>query len=145
MAYKQKDYTYNNSLSKDENVLLDRLYKLRLSHMAEELERQLINPNAALESFDTRIASIINYEWEQRQDKKFNQLKKKATLKYPDADFDQSLYEPDRLLDTRTIELLQNCDWIDEPKSCSSLAVQVPARRISQTRCASLPSISSAL
>jgi len=117
MAYKQKDYTYNNSLSKDENVLLDRLYKLRLSHMAEELERQLINPNAALENFDTRIASIINYEWEQRQDKKFNQLKKKATLKYPDADFDQSLYEPDRLLDTHTIELLQNCDWIDEPKN----------------------------
>ena len=117
MAYRQKDYTYNNSLSKDENVLLDRLYKLRLSHMAEELERQLIDPNTALESFDTRIASIINYEWDQRQDKKFNQLKKKATLKYPDADFDQSLYEPDRLLDTHTIELLQNCDWIDEPKN----------------------------
>lgn len=117
MAYRQKDYTYNNTLSKEENILLDRLYKLRLSHMAEELERQLLNPNTALESFDTRIASIINYEWEQRQTKKFNRLKNKATLKYPDADFDQSLYEPDRLLDTRTIELLQKCDWIDEPKN----------------------------
>ena len=41
MAYRQKDYTYNNALSKDENILLDRLYKLRLSHMAEELERQV--------------------------------------------------------------------------------------------------------
>ena len=40
MAYKQKDYTYNNRLSKEENILLDRLYKLRRSHMAEGLERQ---------------------------------------------------------------------------------------------------------
>ena len=113
MAYRQKEYTYNNSLSKEENILLDRLYKLKLSHMAEELERQLLNPNTALESFETRISSIINYEWDQRQTKKFNKLKNKATLKYPDADFDQSLYEPDRLLDTHTIELLQKCDWID--------------------------------
>jgi len=117
MAYKQKNYTYNNSLSKEENTLLDRLYKLKLSHMAEELERQLQDPNTALESFDTRISSIINYEWDQRQTKKFNQLKTKATLKYPDADFDRSLYEPDRRLDTHTIELLQKCDWIDEPKN----------------------------
>ena len=117
IAYRQKDYTYNSTLSKEENILLDRLYKLRLSHMAEELERQFLNPNAALESFDTRITSIINYEWDQRQTKKFNRLKNKATLKYPDADFDQSLYEPDRLLDTHTIELLQKCDWIDEPKN----------------------------
>ena len=74
MAYRQKDYTYNNALSKDENTLLDRLYKLRLSHMAEELERQFLTPNTALESFDTRITAIINYEWDQRQTKKFNQL-----------------------------------------------------------------------
>ena len=53
MAYRQKDYTYNNSLSKEENILLDRLYKLRLSHMAEELERQLLNPNTELENFHT--------------------------------------------------------------------------------------------
>ena len=117
MAYRQKNYTYNNNLSKEENILLDRLYKLRLSHMAEELERQLLNPNTELENFHTRISSIINYEWDQRQTKKFNRLKNKATLKYPDADFDESLYEPDRLLDTHTIELLQKCDWIDEPKN----------------------------
>ena len=81
------------------------------------MERQLLNPNTELENFHTRISSIINYEWDQRQTKKFNRLKNKATLKYPDADFDQSLYEPDRMLDTHTIELLQKCDWIDEPKN----------------------------
>jgi len=117
MAYRQKDYTYNSNLNKEENLLLDRLYKLKLSHMAEELERQFLNPNTELENFHTHISSIINYEWEQRQTKKFNKLKNKATMKYPDADFDQLLSEPDRMLDTHTIELLQKCDWIDEPKN----------------------------
>ena len=42
---------------------------------------------------------------------------KKATLKYPNADFDEAIYEPDRMLDTHTIELLQKCEWIDEPKN----------------------------
>lgn len=117
MAYRQKDYIYNDQLNEDENVLLDRLYKLRLSHMAEELEKQFLNPNTELENFMTRISRMINYEWDERQTTKFNKLMKKATLKYPNADFDESLYEPDRMLDTHTIELLQKCTWIDEPKN----------------------------
>ena len=117
MAYRQKDYTYNNNLSKEENLLLDRLFKFKLSHMAEELERQFMNPNFELEDFHTRIAAIINYEWEQRRNKKFNGLKSKATLKYPNADFDEALYEPDRMLDVHLIELLQKCDWIDGTKN----------------------------
>lgn len=117
MTYRQKNYTYNEQLSKDENLLLDRLFKLRLSHMAEELERQFMNPNADLEDFHTRISSIINYEWDERQTTKFNRLMKKATLKYPNADFDESIYDPDRLLDTHTIELLQECTWIDEGRN----------------------------
>lgn len=107
MAYRQKDYTYNPNLNSDENLLLDKLFKLKLSHMAEELERQLLNPNSELESFINRISDIINYEWDQRQNTKFNRLLKKATLKYPNADFDEAIYEPDRMLDTHTIEL----DW----------------------------------
>ena len=38
-------------------------------------------------------------------------------MKYPNADFDESIYEPDRMLDTHTIELLQSCKWIDESKN----------------------------
>lgn len=117
MAYKTKEYTYNRNLTNEENRLLDRLFKLRLSHMAAELERQFLNPNSELEDFHTRIAAVINYEWDQRQNKKFNSLKTKATLKYANADFDEAIYEPDRMLDTHAIELLQKCDWIDEPKN----------------------------
>ena len=117
MAYRQKDYTYNPKLTSEENMLLDRLYKFKLSHMAEALERQFLDPNSELEDFHTRITDLINYEWDQRQTTKFNKLMRKASLKYPNADFDESIYESDRMLDTHTIELLQTCKWIDEPKN----------------------------
>ncbi len=117
MAYRIKNYTYNEKLSKEENTLLDRLYKLRMSGMAEALETQLLNPNSNLEDFHARISSIINAEWEQRENTKFNRLLRQATLKYPAADFDAALYEPDRLLDTHTIELLSKGTWIDEPRN----------------------------
>ena len=117
MAYIQKNYTYNDKLTPEENVLLDRLFRFHLSHMAEELERQLVDPNTELEDFHTRITRLINYEWDQRLETKFRKLMRKASLKYPAADFDESIYEPDRLLDTHTIELLQKCTWIDEPNN----------------------------
>ena len=103
MSYLHKNYIYNDKLSTDENLLLDKLFKLRLSHMSEALEKQFLNPNTALEDFHTRISEIINYEWDQRQSTKFNKLLKKASLKYPTADFDAGMYEPDRMLDTHAI------------------------------------------
>ena len=117
MAYIQKNYNYNDRLTTEENLLLDRLFKLKLSHMAEELEHQFLDPNADLEDFRTRVTRLINYEWEQRQNTKFNRLLKKATLKYPDADLDDAIYEADRMLDTHAIELLQKCSWIDEHRN----------------------------
>ena len=117
MAYKQKDYKYNDKLTKDENVLLNRLYHYKLTHMTKELERQFLNPNSELENFHTRIAALINYEWDMRREKKINTLKKDATLKYENADFDEALYEPDRMLDTHLIELLQKLEWVDDHKN----------------------------
>lgn len=78
MAYKLKNYTDNNQLTAEENLLLDKLFKLRLSHMAEALERQFFNPNSNLDDFMTRISDLVNYEWDQRQSKKFNRLLKKS-------------------------------------------------------------------
>lgn len=117
MTYKIKDYIYNEELSKEENHILDCAYKLKLSIMAENLENQFKNPNYGLESFETRITEAFNAEIDSRKNKKLARLIKKATLKYPNADFDSALYEPDRRLDTHTIELLAKCEWIDEGKN----------------------------
>lgn len=117
MAYRIKDYLYNEKLTKDQNLLMDRLYKLRMSGMAEAFEKQLLDPNTGLDAFEDRFADIVNCEWSQRENKKFNRLLKQATLKYTSADFDSSIYEPERQLNTHVIELLAKCDWIDEPNN----------------------------
>ena len=49
MAYRQKEYNYNDKLTKDQNLLMDKLYKMRMSDMAEAFENQLMNPNYLLQ------------------------------------------------------------------------------------------------
>ena len=67
MAYRLKDYLYNDKLTKEQNILMDRLYKLRMSGMAEAFEKQLLEPNTGLEPFEIRFAAIVNQEWDQRE------------------------------------------------------------------------------
>lgn len=54
---------------------MDKLYKLRMSGMAEAFEKQLLDPNQVLESFEEHFSNIVNSEWTQRETKKFNRLK----------------------------------------------------------------------
>jgi hypothetical protein len=88
-----------------------------MSKMAEALEQQYLNPNSDLRTFDERITEIIESEWQFRYDKKYNKFLKKAHLKYPTADFDRTLYDPERLLDTSSIERLQSLSWIEEKRN----------------------------
>lgn len=106
-----------NKLTAEEMVIADRLRQMKLSGMAEVYEEQLLNPNSDLSNFQDRFSSIINFEWELRFNKKFNCFLKKATLRYPQASFDETIYEPDRMLDTETIERLASCKWLDEGRN----------------------------
>ena len=56
-------------------------------------------------------------EWQARADKRFNRLMKEAHLRYPAADLDETIYRPERQLDTQTIERLSTCHWIEEGKN----------------------------
>nr|WP_288830490.1 ATP-binding protein [uncultured Clostridium sp.] len=97
--------------------LFDRLKSMRLSGMAEELERQISNPNTDLLPFHERIERVVNAEWDLRFNKKFNRFLKKASLKYPAADFDDTLYDPARQIDTCTVERLSDCTWVEEGRN----------------------------
>lgn len=101
----------------DYKELLHELRLMRLSGMAEALEKQLQDANSNLRNFDERINEIVTAEWELRYSKKYNRFLKKATLKYPAADIDQSIYDADRLLDTQAIEQLATCHWLDEGRN----------------------------
>lgn len=105
------------SLSIEDYELCNKLKSMRFSGMAEELEAVLRDPNSELLSFHERITRIIDAEWDLRYNKKLNRFIKKATLKYPGADFDDSIYDPERMLDTRVIEELSKCEWIDHGKN----------------------------
>ena len=59
MAYRLKDYLYNDKLTKEQNILMDRLYKLRMSGMAEAFEKQLLEPNTGLEPFVLFCSGIL--------------------------------------------------------------------------------------
>ena len=104
-------------LSTQELQLSERLRQMKLSGMAEALEAQILEPNSDLKGFEERIADIVNHEWEVRYNKKFARYLKKATLRYPTADFDDSLYDADRLIDTNSVEELATCGWIEEGRN----------------------------
>ncbi len=106
-----------NTLSIDEYELCNKLKKMRFSGMAAELEKVFADPNADLMPFSDKIQRIIDAEWNLRYTKKLNRFVKKATLKYPAADLDNTIYDPARQLDTGIIEVLAECGWIEQGKN----------------------------
>ncbi len=105
------------SLSAEDMILSSKLRQMKLSGMADTFEKQMQDPNADLSSFTERITEIIETEWQLRYDKKFNRYLKAARLRYPFADLDETIYQPERKLNTQVIERLNECTWIDEAKN----------------------------
>lgn len=97
--------------------MCSKLKRMRFSGMAEALEEVLTDPNVELLPFREKIQRIVDAEWDLRYSKKLNRFIKKATLKYPAADLDKTLYDPERQLDVRIIEELSKCEWIDQGKN----------------------------
>ena len=106
-----------NTLTAEELLVSSHLRAMRLSKMAEAFEKQMLDPNADLSPFMDRFSRIVSEEWDARFNKKFNKLLRQAKLRYPAADLDRTIYDPDRLLDTAAIESLSTCGWIDEGRN----------------------------
>ena len=104
-------------LSIEDYELCNKLKNMRFSGMAEALEVLLLNPNADLLPFRQKVQKLVDAEWDLRYNKKLNRFIKKATLKYPGADFDDSIYDPERMLDTYVIEELAKCRWVEQGKN----------------------------
>lgn len=104
-------------LTIEDYEICNKLKSMRFSGMAEALEEVLLDPNADLLPFRKKISKIVDAEWNLRYTKKLNRYIKKATLKYTSADLDESIYEPDRMLDVHVIEELAKCSWIEQGKN----------------------------
>lgn len=104
-------------LTIEEYELCSKLKSMRFSGMAKELETLLSNPNIDLVPTRDAITRIIEAEWEARYTKKLNKYIREAKLKYKAADLDESIYDPERLLDTQVIEELAKCEWIEQGRN----------------------------
>jgi len=104
-------------LSLEDYELCNKLKRMRFSGMAEALENVFADPNADLLPFREKVQRIIDAEWDLRYTKKLNRFIKQATLKYPSADLDDTIYDPERKLDFHAIEELSKCDWISQGRN----------------------------
>lgn len=106
-----------NEFTVEELAILTRLKSFGVPRMVRELEEQLQDPNADLNSFFERISAMVNAEWQGRADNRFKRLMAEARLRYPAADIDETIYRPERQLDVQAIERLSDCHWIEEGKN----------------------------
>ena len=106
-----------DQLTIEDYEICNKLKSMRFSGMAEALEEVFLNPNADLLPFHEKVRKIVDAEWDLRYNKKLNRFIKKATLKYPGADFDETIYDPERMLDAHIIEELAKCNWIEQGKN----------------------------
>ena len=128
-----------DKITAEEMVIIDRLKQMKMSGMAEAYEEQLLNPNIDLTSFFTRFSNIVNFEWELRFNKKFNRFLKKATLRYPQASFDDTIYEPDRQLDTAPLNSWLPVNGWTKEETFLLQEPQEPENLIYQMHCVLLP------
>ncbi len=105
------------TLTTEDYELCNKLKTMRFSGMAEELEKVLSDKNSELLPYREIVERMIDAEWNLRYTKKLNRFIKKAGLKYPGADLDDSIYDPERLLNSHIIEELSKCEWIEQGKN----------------------------
>ena len=105
------------ALTEREESIYSALKTLRVPAMAEEFRKQALDPNADTDSFAARLSSMVEKEKESRYNNKFRKIIRKANLRYPDADIDQSIYEEGRRLNYSLIEKLAKGEWVKDRKN----------------------------
>ena len=109
--------TAKRPLTIEEYELCNRLKSMRFSGMASELETVLSDPNVDLLPVRECLRRIVDAVWDLRYTKRLNKYISKAKLKYQAADLDDTIYDPERLLDTHVIEELSRCEWIKQGRN----------------------------
>jgi DNA replication protein DnaC len=89
----------------------EKLYKLKLHGMAQALEQQIRQPEAAALGFEERLAMLVDAQWLWRENRAISTRLRRAHLKQSSSIEDIN-YRHSRQLDRVQIKSLANCDWI---------------------------------
>lgn len=92
---------------------LNSLRELKLEGMAEALERQHAHPSLQDQSFDDRLAQLVDAERLTRDNRRLARLLKQARLKI-DACVEDIDYRVGRGIDKSQVQGLLGCDWITQ-------------------------------
>ena len=93
---------------------LDTLRAMRMSAMAQELEKQLADPAYKQLPFEDRLAMMVDAEWNKRQNNKLDRLIRSAHFSVPNATIEGIEYHEDRKLDKAEILRFATCKYIDD-------------------------------
>lgn len=94
---------------------LDSLKKMKMTAMADELERQLKDaPTYSVLGFEERIALLVDAEWNRRQANKLARYLKLAHLSAAGATIEDIEYHEDRKLDKAQILRFATCKYIED-------------------------------
>lgn len=91
---------------------LEKLYKMRLTGMAECYENQSISNEFNQMSFEERFNLLVDYEYARRQSSKLERLIAQASFKEPAACVEDIEFHPDRHLDKELITRLATGQYI---------------------------------
>jgi DNA replication protein DnaC len=91
----------------------EKLYGLKLHGLAQALQEQLKNPDAASLSFEERLGMLVDAQWLWRENRGVASKLRKARLKQP-ASIEDINYRHHRQLDRSLMRSLASCDWVKE-------------------------------
>lgn len=89
----------------------DKLYGLKLHGLAQALEEQLSNPEAASLGFEERLAMLVEAQWLWRENRAVTTRLRGAGLKMP-ASMEDVNYRHPRQLERALMRSLASCDWV---------------------------------
>jgi DNA replication protein DnaC len=90
----------------------EKLYRMRLSAMAEAFKEQLAGAEADDHSFEERFGLIVDRQWTARRNRRLARLLKEARLRLPACPEDIDYRHP-RGLDRSVMRSLLTCAWLD--------------------------------
>lgn len=89
----------------------DKLYAMKLHGMAQALEEQLKNPDAASLGFEERLAMLVEGQWLWRENRAVTSRLRHAALKEP-ASMEDINYRHARQLDRSVVRSLAGGEWL---------------------------------
>jgi DNA replication protein DnaC len=92
---------------------LTKLHAMKLSAMAEAMERQLGSSEHVQLSFEERIGLLVDAEWARREERKLTRRLQLAKLRHA-ASLEDLDFRASRGLDRQVVLSLAQCGWIRE-------------------------------